>query len=50
MFIYIEKESCANEAEEGRLIMNDEKCKSCDFYTTCRYMKEAMDEVMFGND
>ncbi len=47
MNIYIEKAECHNDAENNELIMSDEKCKSCDFYSTCRYVKASYDDVMY---
>ena len=44
MNIYIEKEECHDAAEKHELIVSDEKCKQCDFYVTCRFVKESHEE------
>lgn len=49
MKIYIEKEHCMQDAENGRLIMSEEKCKECEFRYTCRFMSQAMDKVVNGD-
>ena len=49
MKIYIEKERCMQDAENGCLILPEEECKECEFRYTCRFMSQAMDEVVNGD-
>ena len=49
MIIYIEKEECHDEVEKHSLVMTDEKCKPCEFYNTCRYIRQELDDVMYGD-
>lgn len=48
MNIYIEKEKCQDDAEQHNLIMSDEKCKPCEFYNTCRFIRQSYDDVIYG--
>lgn len=53
MFDYgTEKKKCFDEYENGTLIMSDDddKCGDCEHKYECRFMKEVMDEVVYGTD
>jgi phage-related protein len=45
-----EKKQCFDEYENGTLIMSDDKCGDCEHKYECRFMQEAMDEVVYGSD
>ena len=45
----IEKKQCFDDYENGSLVMSDEKCGDCEHKYTCRFMKKAMDEVVYGD-
>lgn len=45
-----EKKQCFDDYENGSLIMSDNKCGDCEHKYECRFMKEAMDEVVYGAD
>lgn len=47
--ICIEKKQCFDDYENGELIMSDEKCGDCEHRYTCRFMKQAMDDVVYGD-
>jgi len=44
-----EKAQCFDDYENGSLVMSDEKCGDCEHKYTCRFMKKAMDEVVYGD-
>jgi hypothetical protein len=44
----MEKEECKKESEIHGLVMSDEKCKKCPYLYECRFMFEAMQEVVYG--
>lgn len=44
-----EKAQCFDDYESGELIMSDEKCLDCEHRYTCRFMKRAIDEVVYGD-
>lgn len=44
------KEECKIEYENKNLFLSEEKCKQCDYYFTCIYMKMAMNENVYGDD
>lgn len=44
----MEKEECKKESENHWLVMSDEKCKKCPYLYECRFMFEAMQEVVYG--
>ena len=43
------KDECKELADKYSLVMNDTKCKPCQYYLTCPYMLEAMNDVVYGN-
>lgn len=43
-----EKKQCFDDYENGTLIMSDGKCEDCEHRYECRFVKEAMDEVVYG--
>ena len=43
-----EKEACVIDAKNHTLIMSDKKCKLCNFYYTCRFVKQSYDDVING--
>lgn len=45
----IEKKQCFDDYENGELIMSDEKCGDCEHKYTCRFMKQSMDDVVYGD-
>ena len=46
----VEKKQCFDDYENGTLTMSDEKCGDCEHRYECRFMQEAMDEVVYGSD
>ena len=50
MKINIEKEECYKDWENHELVISDEKCGNCEFKYLCRFMKQSMDEVVYGTD
>ena len=46
----MEKPDCTQEAENYNLVMNDEKCKCCQYLYECKYMTMEMYSVMCGDD
>lgn len=46
----MEKHECVKDWENYNLIMSEEKCGNCKHYYECRFMKQAMDEVVYGTD
>ena len=49
MDIKFYKDECKELADKYSLVMNDTKCKPCQYYLTCPYMLEAMNDVVYGN-
>jgi len=45
-----EKKQCFDDYESGTLFMSDDKCADCEHKYECRFMKSAMDEVVYGSD
>jgi hypothetical protein len=44
-----EKKKCFDDNEaDGSLYMSEEECKDCEHKYECRFMKMAMDEVVYG--
>ena len=43
------KDECKKEAEDKRLVMSDEKCKSCEYLYECPYMVAEMNDIVEGN-
>lgn len=46
-----EKKQCFDDYENGSLIMSEkDKCNDCEHKYECRFLKAAMDEVVYGSD
>lgn len=45
-----EKKQCFDDYENKNLVMSEDKCGDCEHKYTCRFMKWAMDEVVYGSD
>ena len=45
-----EKKQCFDDYENDFLVMSEEKCGDCEHKYECRFMKAAMDEVVYGSD
>ena len=44
-----EKKQCIDDYENGLLVMSDDRCGDCEHKYECRFMHEAMDEVVYGD-
>lgn len=44
-----EKQECIELAEQNKLVMSDEKCKSCEHLYECRYMFKEMNSIVYGD-
>lgn len=44
-----EKKQCFDDYE-NRLLIMDDKCDDCEHKYECRFLKAAMDEVVYGSD
>ena len=43
------KEECKELAETHALIMNDARCRDCEYYYQCPYMMDEMNAVVYGD-
>lgn len=43
-----EKKQCIDDYEDRKLVMSDDKCMDCEHRYECRFLHEAMNEVIYG--